>query len=66
MVLHDFCCLQFFFNNHLYKKNQSVSSSLDPDQARHFVGPDLSPNYEQVYQQTADDISRQYNVVNSW
>ena len=27
-----------FFNNIL------VSNSLDPDQAQHFVGPDLSPN----------------------
>ena len=24
-----------------------VSNSLDPDQARHFVGPDLGPNYLQ-------------------
>ena len=29
----DFCCLLITFEN-----------SLDPDQARHFVGPDLGPN----------------------
>ena len=24
---------------------QSESNNLDPDQARHYVGPDLGPNY---------------------
>ena len=28
-----------------------VSNSLDPDQARHFVGPDLGPNCLQRFQQ---------------
>ena len=28
-----------------------MSNSLDPDQARHFVGPDLGPNCLQIYQQ---------------
>ena len=41
-----FCCL--FFLNQLFQKVllglPSVSNSLDPDQARHFVGPDLDPN----------------------
>ena len=32
------------------------SNSLDPDQARHFVGPDLGPNCLQRL--SADDISR--------
>ena len=30
-----------------------MSNSMDPDQARRFVGPDLGPNC------SADDISRQ-------
>ena len=34
-----------------------VSNSLDPDQARHFVGPDLDPNCLQRL--SADDTSRQ-------
>ena len=34
-----------------------VSNSLDPDQARHFVGPDLGPNGLQRL--LADDTSRQ-------
>ena len=34
----------------------SVSNSLDPDQARHFVGPDLGPNCLQRL--SADDRSR--------
>ena len=33
-----------------------VSNSLDPDQARRFVGPDLGPNYLQRL--SADDTSR--------
>ena len=28
-----------------------MSNSLDPDQARHFVGPDLGPNFAKVNQQ---------------
>ena len=34
-----------------------MSNSLDPDQARQTVGPDLGPNYLQRL--SADDISRQ-------
>ena len=33
-----------------------VSNSLDPDQAQHFVGPDLGPNCLQKL--SADDTSR--------
>ena len=32
-------------------------NSLDPDQARHFVGPDLDPNCLQTL--SADDTSKQ-------
>ena len=28
-----------------------MSKGLDPDQAMHFVGPDVGPNYLQIYQQ---------------
>ena len=35
----------------------SVLNSLDPDQARRFVGPDLGPNILQ--KSSADDTSRQ-------
>ena len=34
-----------------------MSNSLDPDQARHFVGPDLGPNC--LHRLSADDFSRQ-------
>ena len=34
-----------------------MSNSLDPDQSRHFVGPDLGPNCLQRL--SADDTSRQ-------
>ena len=33
-----------------------MSNSLDPDQARRFVGPDLGPNWMQRL--SADDTSR--------
>ena len=43
-------CMLDFFNT------ISVSNNLDPDQARHFVGPDLSPNCLQRL--SADNKSR--------
>ena len=38
-----------FFQNQLFTKNSfrntiRIPNSLDPDQARHFVGPGLGPN----------------------
>ena len=57
----EFCMFFFlssadFFQNHLFliqEYHLTVSNSLDPDQARHFVGPKLGPNsvckgYEQM------------------
>ena len=38
-----------------------MSNILDPDQALHFVGPDLGPNSLQML--SADDTSRQKNKV---
>ena len=32
-----------------FRSTIKVSNSLDPDQARLFVGPDLGPNYMQSY-----------------
>ena len=37
-----------------------VSNSLDSDQARRFVGPDLGPNCLQIL--SADDTRRQIDV----
>ena len=37
-----------------------MSNRLDPDQARHFVGPDLDPNCLQKL--SADDTSRQQRL----
>ena len=51
-MLGNFACFLvicgFFFLNQLFKKKTlqniiRVSNSLDPDQARHFVRPDLGP-----------------------
>ena len=50
----------FFQNHFFFKKNSfmnTISDSLDPDQDRHFVRPDLGPNYLQRL--SADDTSRQ-------
>ena len=38
--------INFFFENS-FRNTVRVSNSLDPDQARRFVGPDLVPNYLQ-------------------
>ena len=50
-----------FFQNHLRKNSKRntirASNSFDPDQARHFVGPDLGPNCLQRL--SADHTSKQ-------
>ena len=47
--------VQFFQEHH---HTIRVSNSLDPDQDRHFVGPDLSPNCLQML--SADGKSNCY------
>ena len=44
-----------FVQKKSFRNTIRVSNSLDPDQARRFVGPDLSPNYLQRL--SADDKS---------
>ena len=39
-----FCGLKIFLSKHSFGNTIRVSNSLDPDQARRSVGPDLSPN----------------------
>ena len=46
-----------FFQYQLIRNTIRVSNSLDPDQTRHFVGPDLGPNCLQML--SAGDTSRQ-------
>ena len=45
---NDFCRLLIFFSKLNLKKSFRdtirVSNGLDPDQDRHYVGPDLDPN----------------------
>ena len=55
-----FCHLLIFFSKFTFLKNSfrntvRLSNSLDPDQARHGVGPDLGPNCLQWL--SADDRS---------
>ena len=59
-----FVVCQFFSKSSFLKiisAIPSVSKSLDPDQARHFVGPDLGPNYLQRL--SADLTSKQRVIV---
>ena len=56
-----FCPLPIFFKINIFRKIlsgiSSVSNNLDPDQAGHFVRPDLHPNCLQKL--SADDTSRE-------
>ena len=56
-----FCRLLIFskstFSKNSLKNNIRVSNSLDPDQAGHFVGPDLGSNC--LHRLSTDDTSRQ-------
>ena len=42
LLIFFFIKLFFFFNS--FSNTIRVSDNLDPDQAQHFVGPDLGPN----------------------
>ena len=59
-LLGNFACFFFLssadfseltFSKSSFTNTITVSNSLDPDQARHFVGPDLGPNCCKGYQQ---------------
>ena len=59
-----FCLLIFLkssFSKNSYRNTIRRSNSLDPDQARHFAGPDLGPNCLQWL--SVDNTI--YNVVGS-
>ena len=49
------------FLKNSFRNTIRVANSLDPDQARHFVGPDLGPNCLQKI--SADNSSRQFESV---
>ena len=55
-VFADFFFDVIFFENS-FRNTIKVSNRLDPDQAQHFVGPDLGRNYLQRL--SADDTSKQ-------
>ena len=58
-----FCCLLIFskstFSKNSFRNTIRVSNSLDPDQARHFVGPVLGPGPSCLQKLSADDTMRQ-------
>ena len=45
MFLSSADVLKINFLENSFKNTIRVSNNLDPDQARHFVGPDLGPNF---------------------
>ena len=65
LILGNFACflssadfvfkINFFENS--FRNTTRVSNSLDPDEARRFVGPDLGPNCLPMF--SADDTSWQ-------
>ena len=57
----DFFQIQFFKKN-LIRNSIRVSNSLDPDQDRRSVGPDLGPNCLQRV--SADNNSRRFQRNN--
>ena len=64
VIFHAFLSSSFSkrtFLNISFGSTISVSNSFDPDQARHYVGPDLGPNCLQRLSadHAADDTSRQ-------
>ena len=60
-ILHAFLSSDGLFQNYLFQEKipsgiPSASNSLEPDQARHFVGPDMGPDCLQRL--SADDKVR--------
>ena len=51
----------FFFRKESFRNAIRVESSLDPDQAHHFDGPDLVSNFMQRL--SVEDTSRYYSAV---
>ena len=52
--------IQNLFFRNSFRNAVRVSNSLDPDQARHFVGPDLGPN---CLQRLSADNTRRYGML---
>ena len=50
---YDFVSRLITLKKKSFRNTTRVSNSLDPDQARRFVGPDLGLNYCKCYQQTS-------------
>ena len=60
-----FCRLLIFFSKSTFLKNLfcDVSNSLDPDQARHFVGPDLGLNCLQRLSEDGIIVGSELNSI---
>ena len=49
------CRLLIFFQNQLFRKIILGIPSEDPDQAHHFVGPDLGPDCQSVLKRLCNE-----------
>ena len=58
-----FCCLLIFykttFSKNSFRNRIRVKNSVDHDQGRHFVGPDLGPNFFLAFLSSADFFKNQ-------
>ena len=67
-MLGNFSCRLLTFSKLTFSKNSfrntiRVTKSLDPDQDRHFVGPDLGPScLQRLYQQTTEVVASKKRV----
>ena len=59
---HDFFCLLLAFFKKSFKNTISLSKCLDPDQERHFVGPDLGLNSCKDYLQKTKVVASKIKV----
>ena len=67
VILHDFCRMLNFSKSTFLKNSLRNSiimlNSLDPDEARHFVGPDLCPNSLQRLSADGTSIGKELNFT---
>ena len=61
VIFNAFLLSADFFQNHFFPKKTFMnttrkSNSLDPDQDRHFVGPDMGQTFCKGYQQTTVNL----------
>ena len=51
------------FSKNYFKNTIRAPNSLDPDQAQHFVGPELVPNCLQRFQLTTPQVGKEMSIM---